>query len=281
MPLHTMPPLSSPQWDGGDPNGRHIILDHEQGLGDQLMCARFATAVAARGAEVTIRCSAPIAALLAALPGVTRVISAGDAVPTHDLHASLLSLPYLLGITDPGMLDGAPYLTPVGECPAGLHAVTCGTKPRVGLVWAGNPQHRNDARRSIRPALLHPLLTVDDVEFISLQRHAGDAGATADVPAGMTDAGGLLHTLNDTAHLLLRLDLLITVDTAVAHLAGALGVPTLVLVPFVPDWRWMTDRSDTPWYRTVTLLRQGTLFDWTPVIAAARTQVARLTTTTA
>ena len=282
MPLQRTP-LRTPQWDGSPLHGRHILLDQEQGLGDQIMCARFAADVVARGGRVTIRCSAALQVLFNALPGVS-VHNDADAVPAHDVHASLFSLPYLLGVHAPAQLSGDTYLTPVGPCPADIRKVldTPDTQgfARIGLVWAGNPQHRNDARRSITPALLQPLFGAPRTQLISLQRHDATVSALPDALAGhVLDLGATLRSMNDTAHALRQLDLLITVDTAVAHLAGALGVPTLLLVPFVPDWRWMLDRSDTPWYRSMTLLRQATLFEWRPVIEAARTHVDALTGT--
>jgi len=276
MPLTTVT-LDTPRWDGSPLDGRHILLDHEQGLGDQIMCARFAADVAARGGVVTIRCGAQLTALFAALPSVHAVISDADPIPAHDVHASLMSLPWLLGIQSPSEINGAPYLAPVGECPAAIRELCDTPSPRIGIVWAGNPQHRNDARRSIAPKLLIPLLTLPGSSAISAQRHATPG---ADLPPALRgllrDAGGALHSLNDTAHLLMQLDLLVTVDTSVAHLAGALGVATLLLVPFVPDWRWMTGRSDTPWYDSITLLRQTTLCEWEPVITAARNQIETL-----
>ena len=276
MPLGTSR-LQSPPWDGGALHDRHIILDHEQGFGDQLMFVRFARDVAARGGRVTIRCAAPLVQLVAALPGIAAVISDADPVPPHDVHASLMSLPYLLGIDRPALLDGAAYLQPVRECPETIRNALAPGVPQVGLVWAGNPRHRNDARRSIAPVLLQPLLQTAGVRFTSLQRHDGSLRMPTEWRDTVHDLGDALTSFNDTAHALLRLDLLITVDTAIAHLAGALGVPTLLLVPFLPDWRWMVDRTDTPWYDSVQLLRQNVLFEWQPVIAAARLHVERLT----
>lgn len=265
--------LKSPVWDGTPLEGRHILLDHEQGLGDQIMFARFAEDVAARGGQVTIRCSAPLATLFAGLRGVSAVSIEGSAVPAHDVHASLMSLPALLGITTPDALSGEPYLHTVGSCPQAIERALQSDLPRIGLEWAGNRQHRNDARRSIAPALLMPLLDVADVQVVSLHRHEQGALLPAPLRNGVIDLGPELHSFSDTAHALMHLDLLVTVDTSVAHLAGALGVPTLLLVPFVPDWRWMLDRADTPWYESVQLLRQSTLFEWEPVIAAVAGRV--------
>jgi hypothetical protein len=278
LPLTTAR-LTTPLWDGALLDGQRILLDHEQGLGDQIMCARFAPMVAARGGFVIVRCSAPLEPLLAAMPGVHKVVVDGATIPAHDVRASLMSLPLLLGINSPDALDGSAYLRPVGECPAALATVFSAASRRVGLVWSGNPQHRNDARRSIAPRHLVPLLRMPGVQFASLQRHDGTATLPTEFHDVVHDLGGALHTFNDTAHLLLQLDLLVTVDTSVAHLAGALGVPTLLLVPFVPDWRWMVGRNDTPWYDSVTLVRQDTLFEWAPVITRVRSHLHTLTGT--
>lgn len=279
MPLSTAR-LTTPQWDGSPLNGRRILLDHEQGLGDQIMCARFVRDVAARGGHVILRCSTPLAELFRAMPGVDAVITDGDPIPAHDVRASLMSLPMMLGVNSPAMLSGEPYLAPVGECPAVIRDTIARDGLRVGLVWAGNPQHRNDARRSIPTSLLATLVTLPGTQFVSLQRHDGRATLPDKLAGHVTDLGACLHTFNDTAHALRQLDLLVTVDTSVAHLAGALGVPTLLMIPFVPDWRWMVGRTDTPWYRCVQLIRQNTLFDWTSVIATVRDRIAGLSAAT-
>ena len=275
LPLTTAR-LTTPEWDGSPLNGQRILLDHEQGLGDQIMFARFASGVAARGGDVTLRCSAPLAPLFATLPGVTSVVRDGVPIPAHVVRASLMSLPMLLGIDAPAMLQGTSYLRPVGECPTALAREGTNGRARVGLVWSGNPQHRNDARRSIAPRLLAPLMRGANVDFVSLQRHDDRTLLPEPLCGVARDLGGALHTFNDTAHALLQLDLLVTVDTSVAHLAGALGVPTLLMIPFVPDWRWMVGRADTPWYRSVTIVRQQSLFEWAPVISQVRAHLDTL-----
>lgn len=277
LPLTAMR-LTTPVWDGSALNGERILLDHEQGLGDQVMFARFVGEVAARGGQVILRCGAALVPLFKALPGVTKVVSDADLIPAHDVRASLMSLPQLLGLQSPDSVNGAPYLQPVGECPDAIRRAFVPGHTRVGLVWSGNPQHRNDARRSIPPRLLTPLLGTPDVDYVSLQRHEGENEFPEPLRYGVRDLGGALHTFNDTAHALMQLDLLVTVDTAVAHLAGALGVRTLLLVPFVPDWRWMVNRDDTPWYHSMQLLRQDALFEWAPVISRVRAHITALAT---
>jgi hypothetical protein len=282
MPLTAAQP-TSPRWDGSPLHGRHLLLIEEQGLGDQIMFARFAPVVAA-GGRVTVRCAESLRSLFAALPGVDSVITGNDPMPAHDIHASTMSLPFLLGLHSPEAVDGTPYLRPNGACPEAIGAMLpmeTIRRPRIGLVWAGNPRHRNDARRSIPPHLLQPLVTTPGVNFFSLQHASDSLHTAAALPPHVTALGPALSTLNDTAHALRRLDLLITVDTSVAHLAGALGVPTLLLVPLVPDWRWLLHRSDTPWYGSVQLLRQSALFEWAPVIDAARSRVVHLIRTVA
>jgi hypothetical protein len=279
LPLDTLR-LATPLWDGSPLNGQRILLHHEQGLGDELMFVRFLPAVAERGGRITLRCSAPLAPLFRTLPGVDTVVSGNDAIPSHDVRASLMSLPMLLGVDAPERLSGAPYLQPIGECPGEIRCAFVPHRTRVGLVWSGNPQHRNDARRSLPPRLLAPLLGAPNVDYVALQRHDGRTEFPAELRYGVRDLGGAMHSFNDTAHALMKLDVLVTVDTSVAHLAGALCVRTLLLVPFVPDWRWMVNRDDTPWYDSVQLLRQESLFEWAPVITRVRAAINAITPAT-
>ncbi len=278
LPLSTAR-LTTPLWDGSPLDGQRILIDHEQGLGDQLMFARFVGEVAARGGQVILRCSAPLVTLFKTLRGVTKVIADGDLIPAHDIRASLMSLPFLLGLEDADDVRTAPYLEPIGACPNVIRTSFVPGRTHVGIVWSGNPQHRNDARRSIPPRYIKALLGSPEVDYVSLQRHDGTTDFPEPLRYGVRDLGGALHTFNDTAHALQQLDLLVTVDTSVAHLAGALGVPTLLLVPFVPDWRWMVNRDDTPWYRSVQLMRQESLFEWAPVISRVRAHVSALAAT--
>jgi Flp pilus assembly protein TadD len=261
-------------WQGEPLEGGRILLWPEQGLGDTLQFARYARLLAARGAQVIIEAQPPLVRLLAAsLPA--RVVAPGTAVEA-DFHCPMLSLPHRLGTVPPQpQWDGA-YLQapPDGAAAAALAALP---RPRVGLVWAGNPSHLNDANRSLPFEALAPLLAVPDVHFCALQfgPAAADASRRAAATA-WTDLAPLIADFADTAAALASLDLLVTVDTSVAHLAGALGLPAWVMLPFSPDWRWQLEREDTPWYPSLRLLRQRTPRDWAPVVRDAATRLSNL-----
>ncbi len=274
-------PLGSPVWDGRTPPaGRTVVLGHEQGLGDAIMCLRFARLLAARGARVIARVPPPLRRLAAAslsdAAGI-EVQAVGTPIPAHDCHVNGMSVPAALGL-GVADLDGAPYLAPVGDCPPAIaERLPRDGVPTVALAWAGNPKHINDRRRSLAGELLAPLLAIDGVRFVSLQKHP----ATADVlPAALrprvVDLAPHCGDLHDTAHVLARCDLAISVDSAVAHLAGALGTPVLTCLPAVPDYRWLLERRDTPWYRSMTLLRQPAPFAWEPVLATVEAVVREL-----
>ncbi len=263
--------LNAPEWRGEDIAGRTILIWAEQGIGDTLNFIRYAPLLAARGARVLAMVQAPVAALVATLPGIEAVVVPGCARPHFDVHAPLLGLPRHLG----GALHQIPhaegYLAVPPGTPAGLVPPRAGQR-RVGLVWAGNPTHKNDRNRSLPLERLLPLCTLPGVAFFSLQ--VGEARGQL----AATGADGLVHDLAPalgsyaaTAQALVELDLVVTVDTSVAHLAGALGRPAWCLLPFAPDWRWQLGRADTPWYRSLRLFRQPVPGDWaTPVAAIAR-----------
>jgi predicted O-linked N-acetylglucosamine transferase (SPINDLY family) len=267
-----------PLWRGAeDLSGKTILLHSEQGFGDTLQFARYAPLLAARGARVVFEVQPALKALLTGLAGVEVTVAQGDALPVFDCHCPLLSMPLAFATT----LQSIPAATPYLHANAGSVAkwqTLLGERsgPRVGLVWSGNPNHKNDRNRSIALARLLPLLAVPGVRFVSLQKdlRAEDAEALRNL-SGLARIGDHLDDFADTAAAVSLLDLVITVDSAVAHLAGALGKPVWVLLPFSPDWRWLLEREDSPWYPSARLFRQPQLGDWESVIGRVREELLR------
>ncbi|MDZ5649205.1 tetratricopeptide repeat protein [Nitrospirillum sp. BR 11828] len=262
-PGHALARPPGAEWDGADPAGRTILVHSEQGRGDSLQFARFIAPLAAKGARVILACQPELARLLATAPGVAQVVSTADPLPAYDAYCPLLSLPARLGLaTAADLAIDRPYLTPdpaqVAAFGSRLNAVAAGRR-RVGLCWAGAPGNPVDARRSLDPALLAPLARfAGQAAFISLQKGASAA------PAGLalTDWTADLADYADTAALVANLDLVVTVDTSVAHLAGALGRPVWLLNRYDGCWRWQKGRLDSPWYPSLLQLRQEEMGDW-------------------
>ncbi len=262
------------RWQGEPLAGRSVLVGFEAGLGDMLQFGRYVAELKKRGAgRVTLLCHPPLKRLLATLPGVDVLLGFDEdlSIGAWDCWTPLLSLPYHCQTR----LDNIPAPLPYLRSEPALRAQWAARLPatglhvglRVGLVWRGNPRFENDAERSL-PSLhtLRPLAALAGVHFISLQKGAGE-GESA--PWLATALGAELHDFADTAAVIDQLDLLITVDTAVAHLAGALGKPCWVLLPdYLTDWRWLTGRSDSPWYPgAVRLFRQPAGGGWEPVVA--------------
>ncbi|CAO3429728.1 tetratricopeptide repeat protein [Azospirillum doebereinerae] len=277
-----------PTWRGEDLAGRRILLYAEQGFGDTLQFARYAPLVAVRGGRVLLEVQPPLVSLLSGLPGVERVFARGEPLPEFDLECPLMSLPRAFG-TAVDSVPPAPYLTPdparvrrwrerIGAGPEETARESvqermgqgAGTRPglRVGLVWAGNPRFPGDRLRSPRLDGMLPVLEVPGVRFFGLQMGPGRADLGL-VPgsADFTDLGPEIADFTDTAAIMANLDLVISSCTGPAHLAGALGVPLWVLLPFSPDWRWLLEREDSPWYPTARLFRQTRVGDWQGVAA--------------
>lgn len=255
-----------PRWSGEPFPGRTLLLHWEQGLGDTAMFVRYASMVKARGGRVLLEAQRPIADLMATCPGLDAVIAHGDPLPPFDLQLPLLSLPHVFRTT----LDTIPAPIPYLDVPANVPSLealrermaSADGRARVGLVWAGSAIHMRDKGRSIPAPLLEPLAGLSGVQWFSLQR---ERSGELSWP-GMVSLGDLLSNFSDTAYVLSGLDLLITVDTAVAHIAGAMGVPVLLLVSFIPDWRWMLQREDSPWYPNLRIYRQPRPQEWGQVI---------------
>jgi len=265
-----LPACPEPRWDGSPLAGRTILLHTEQGLGDALQFIRYAPLVQQRGGRVHVACHPSLVSLLASCPGIDEVIGQDSPLPAVDVHAALPSLPGLLGTT----LESIPALIPYLAAPAALvdhwQRQLRDIGPfRVGIVWQGSPRHLNDRHRSAPLTAFEPLGRVDGVQLVSLQLGTGTEQLAA-LGDGFTvlDVGGQLSgDWAETAAVLQNLDLVVSVDTAVAHCAGALSVPVWLALPFAPDWRWLLERQDSPWYPTMRLFRQETPGDWPGVFA--------------
>jgi Flp pilus assembly protein TadD len=252
-----------PRWRGEFLDGRTILLDAEQGFGDALQFLRYAPLVAARGGRVLVRCAPELAALVARVAGVAAVVPRGALLPAFDLSCPLPSLPGVLGTTLATVPAEVPYVRADEARAARWKAryAAAGGSLNVGLVWASQSQHRTAPDKSLPLAALAPLAGVPEARFYSLQKGAAAREAP---PAGLgiTELGDELLDFSDTAAAVSGLDLVISVDTAVAHLAGAMGRPTWTLLKAAPDWRWLLGREDCPWYPTMRLFRQERAGDW-------------------
>jgi tetratricopeptide (TPR) repeat protein len=255
-------PPAGPEWDGSPLAGRTLLVLAEQGFGDTIQLCRYLPPLVAEGAQVVLECAPKLMGLLRCLPGVT-LTPPRAARPPYDVWADQMSLPRLFGTTLETIPSAHPYLhADAGRSAAWAKRLPAGL--RIGLVWAGNPAHSNDRRRSIPVAALGPLFAAASGVFVSLQ--VGPSAAIAP-QFGLADNAAALPDFGETAALIAGLDLVITVDTAVAHLAGALGVPSWVMLPHAPDWRWLLHRDDSPWYPSLRLFRQDRPGDWPGVIA--------------
>ena len=256
--------LPGPVWDGGDPEGRTILVQAEQGFGDTIQFARFLPLIVALGGRVVLACDRRVAPLISSMPHV-RVVSKGGPLPEYDAWIDQMSLPRAFGCTLGTIPSAGGYLA---ADPALLRAwrarLPLGRK--VGLVWSGNPLHSNDRRRSIPTDCLTRLVEGGGAQFVSLQPEGALPGVM-DISDGLTNYA-------QTAAAIAALDLVITVDTSVAHLAGAMGVPVWIMLPHAPDWRWLLGRDDTPWYRSARLFRQDKPNDWAGVIERVEAALA-------
>lgn len=254
--------FARPLWQGEEISGTSLLVHAEQGFGDTLQFCRYLTLLADRGASVHFECHPQLVRLTAGMDSRVNVLPFGAALPPFDRHIPLLSLPLLFGTTLDSIPERIPYLAPPARClPFWESLVPADGTFRVGICWAGKSYP--DPARSCPPGLLAPLASIPGVRFYSLQMgHDGPPPFP-----GIIDLTSQLLDFADTAALMSMLDLIVTIDTAVAHAAGAIGREAWIMLPFSPDWRWLLDRSDSPWYPQMRLFRQKSPGAWGDVIA--------------
>lgn len=257
--------FTQPQWDGGDLGGKRIAVQCEQGLGDSIHFARYCEMVAERGGKVSLFCDPRLHRLFKNLQGVESLIWESDSAGDCERQCQLMSLPLIFKTDLSNIPARIPYLAAETELVENWKSRISATRDgmKVGLAWAGNPEHLDDRSRSIKLAEFTPLAEVQGVVFHSLQKGNSQ---TPDPAMRLVDSTAELQDFADTAALIANLDLVISVDTSVAHLAGAMGKPVWLLIQFTPDWRWLLNREDTPWYPTMRLFRQKRPGDWAEVV---------------
>jgi Flp pilus assembly protein TadD len=278
LPQAEKPEFAAPLWDGGLLDGKTILLYAEQGFGDAIQFLRYVPLVAARGGRIVLRVHRALVRLAASLPGDIAIVTPGNRLPAFDVWCPLLSLPRLFETRLESIPGEVPYLRvrpALGERWRRRLADLSGL--RVGLAWAGDPRHINDFRRSIELDRMAPLFDLAGISWVSLQTGPRAADLAAFSAARVRDLLPELSDFAETAGVIGNLDLVIAVDTAVAHLAGALAAPVWTMLPFSPDWRWMFERQDSPWYPTMRLFRQPTPGDWEAAVATVAKALAELT----
>lgn len=267
----------APQWRGEAAiAGTTILLHAEQGLGDTIQFARYAPLVAARGIRVVLEVMPGMKPLFTAMPGVASVLERGEALPDFSWQCPLMSLPLAFGTTLATIPAAIPYIAADPARVAAWHGRLGPRRgARIGLAWSGSPDHPNDSNRSIALARLAPLLAQQSNAFHAVQKslRAADRATAYSFPS-LAIHGDALGDWGDTAALMALMDLVITVDSSVAHLAGAQGRPTWLLLPFRADWRWLIGRDDSPWYPGMRLFRQPAPGDWESVLAAVNKALA-------
>jgi hypothetical protein len=269
-----IPKMKAPAWNGMRLPGKRLLIIGDQGFGDTIQFSRYIPMAAERCGEVAFACVNDLLRIMRGIPGIAHIESRWNKMPPHNCHVLLSSLPMLFGTRVETIPAPTPYLAADPEDVAAwkqrLDALIPAGTRRVGLVWAGRPTHPNDRRRSMRLADLAPLAAVERVSFVSLQKPL-PARDRLDAFPGIIDVSAELTDFAQTAAALMNLDLVISVDSAVGHLAGALGRPAWLMLASPCDWRWMHGREDSPWYPSLRLFRQSTPGNWAEVVARVAT----------
>jgi Tfp pilus assembly protein PilF len=269
---------TKPLWDGSNISGKTILLHSEQGIGDTIQFIRYAPLIADKGANVIVDCQGELVPLLKGVEGIRQFVEQ-EKSPEFDIHCPLLSLPLLFNTKLESIPAKIPYIMVdtllVDKWKDKI--ANDNAKLKIGLVWAGRPEHKNDRDRSCSLKVFLPIAELGDISLYSLQK--GKAAKQAqNPPRGMKllDYTEEIRDFSDTAALIENLDLIVSVDTSVVHLAGALGKPVWTLLPFAPDWRWLLNREDSPWYPTMRLFRQTAQGDWESVIAKVTDDILKI-----
>ncbi len=264
-------PFSQPQWDGSALNGKTLLICVEQGFGDTLQFVRYIPLIEKSGGRILLEAHQPLKGLMQTVQGVDQVLVQGERIPAFDVYISLLSLPHVFKTIMATIPQTIPYVG-AGIPQEALPTAAKPAKLKVGLVWSNGFTNIGTRQRKLALTQFLPLLSLPDITFYSLQKGNGaEELAAGGFEAFILDLEPVIKDFTDTASLIQQLDLLITVDTASAHLGGALGIPTWVLLPYGSDWRWFLNRSDSPWYPSLRLFRQTKPFDWDSQIMDVQT----------
>ncbi|MEE2760423.1 MAG: tetratricopeptide repeat protein [Pseudomonadota bacterium] len=260
-----------PGWSGGDLQNLTLLIHSEQGYGDTIQFVRYASLLSEQGAQVILETHAPLRRLLQSVPGVNQVLVRGEPLPDTSLQVPILSLPHIIATTLETVPSPIPYLHPPADETIDMGGRVDGVDTRVGIAWSGRPSHKNDRNRSCSLSHFRPLSQIPGVRLFSLQLGDKDWELDGD---DIVDLAPQLEDFAATAAAIARLDLIVSVDTAVAHLAGAMGKPCWLILPFAPDWRWLLDRHDSPWYPSHLLFRQESPGDWSGVMKRVAEKLA-------
>lgn len=273
--------IEIPEWTGEQIDGCRLLVICDEGIGDAIMFSRYLPQVADRVGKVSVGWGHEHPALFTGINGVSDVLLSPPSSTEFDAYVMICDLPLVFGTTLETIPNQIPYLRldtrKEQEWRARLDSKVPRGQPRVGITWAGSPSHVRDAQRSLAFEQLGPVLAIDGISYISLQKVVRERDR-ADLAAAknVLDVSGLLESFADTAALIANLDLVVSVDTAVAHLAGALGATVWLLLPQPADWRWLLGRNDTPWYTTMHLIRQPKYGDWDSVLQETALGLRRL-----
>jgi tetratricopeptide (TPR) repeat protein len=266
-----LPKTDKPQWDGGPLPPGKLLLVADQGFGDCIQFGRLIPWAAERAPAPVLACSGDLTPILKQIPGIGRMVTRWEATGEFDAYIPLSGLPRLAGIRTDNIPMADFYLKPsdrlVAEWAEKLDMLVPKGKRRIALVWAGRPTHKNDKKRTLKLSAFNPLLAREDIAVITVQK--GDQIAQVGGYWGKTpiiNLGPDITDFADTMAILKNVERLVTIDTSVAHVAGAIGAPTSLVLPYAPDWRWLLNRDDTPWYNSVKLFRQSKPYDWSGVI---------------